>query len=147
MPEAVWCQIKESSAPVELGFKHCICSARSGKSSSILCLFHLSSEVSRSATVRSRADSLIGPIGFRILSNEIQESFQILAVCPFPIDFPRFSFKRSRPWSILFYPWEQLCEGAISRKLLLWQYFPMRIREKRLSGAVIIRQASFANRA
>ena len=93
MPEAVWCQIKESSAPVELGFKHCICSARSGKSSSILCLFHLSSEVSRSATVRSRADSLIGPIGFRILSNEIQESFQILVVCPFPIDFPRFSFK------------------------------------------------------
>ena len=98
-PDEVWCQINESSAPVELGLIHRICIERLGKSSSILCLFHFSSEVRRSATVRSRASSLIGPIGFNTLSSEIHESFQSLIVWPFPIDFPKFSFNRWKCFS------------------------------------------------
>lgn len=147
MPDIVGCQIKESSAPVVLGFMHCIWVAKSGNNSSILCLFHFKSEVNKSATVRSIAASLIGPIGFSTLSIEIQESFQTRVVCPLPIEFPRFSLRRSLPWSMLLHPWEQLCDASTSRKPLLWQYFPFIIRAKRLSGTVMIRHASFARRA
>ena len=136
-----------SVAPVVLGRRDWICAAISGKISAILCLFHLKSVVRRSETRKSNTAYVQGPIGFTLSDSEIHESCQTFVVCPFPMTFPRFDFKSSRPCSILRHPWEHTEGTDTSRKLLLWQYFPNRIRESRQLGTVRILHATLARRA
>lgn len=136
-----------SSAPTLLGFIHWICELKSGKYCSILAFFHCKSSVGRSETLISRADSWIGPIGLELLSNDIHVSFQTFVFWSLPIAFPRFSLSRSLPCRMLL----QLCEHTAgswaSRKLFLWQYFPVRTRASKQLGEVNILQATFSKSA
>lgn len=136
-----------SSAPSLLDLIFWICELNSGKNWSTLVLFQLRSSVRRSETLRSRADSWIGPIGLVRVLREIHKSFQTFVFWPFQMAFPKFSWSKSLPWRILLHPCEQTAGSWTSRKLFLWQYLPVRTRASKQLGEVRILQTTFASNA
>lgn len=136
-----------SSTPSLLGFICCIRWPKPGKSLSILSLFHCRLSVRRSDTLRSITDSWMGPKGLVWVLSDIHQSFQILVFSPFPMAFPRFSWRRSLPCRILRHPWEQTAGTLTSRKLFLWQYLPVSTLANKQFGAVNILHAIFASNA
>ena len=61
--------------------------------------------------------------------------------------FPRFDFRRSRPWRMLLHPWEQDEADVVSKKPLFLQYFRVSTLASKQSGLVRILHEILANRA
>ncbi|CDY14227.1 BnaA08g13580D [Brassica napus] len=88
-----------------------------------------------------------GPQNLSCSSRDIHESLQTLVVIPFPMAFPSFSLRRFLPCKIPLHPCEQTLGRSTSRKFFLWQYLPIRILARKLSGTVIILHAILAKKA
>ena len=147
-PDATGYQMYESFAPVKLGLRVMISSAKAGRIFLILAKFHFPVPIKiRSDTYKSLSSSLTGLEGSIAWSVEIQSSPHIVVEEPFPITLPRCSTSKSLPANIPLQPWDDVLSASTLRSLSFWQYLPSSTLASKQSGLVSILHEFLASRA